>query len=331
MQLVKPSIEMLDTSDQLKLIELVGRTCYKSEDKIGEGTAEKFVAKLIERGHFAMIEFSNFIFEVSPHIYNWITSVEDHKYIRLTMDGRFLVSGSARAFIEFYLDTRHVSSATLIKALQEECLSLFKDIELDMSIRAAILPLSQQVRLISDETLKEHEYLIHFCFGYKVICNRGVTHEIVRHRPYSFAQESTRFCNYKGGVTFIIPPQVLIQEEFINTEVSYFHGKFEIENKSGSYHPDIMNGHWLEHMQACETAYQICINREWTPQQARGVLPIDLKTEINIYGNVKQWVHFFNLRCSPKAHPQMQEIANMIKEDLIEKDILEFEKGDVSC
>jgi len=326
MRLVKPSIAMLDTNNPIKLIEQVGRTCYKSEDKIAEGSATAFVQKLIDRGHFAMIEFSNFVMEVSPQAFNWVAGVMDRSYIKLTMENRFVISGNARAFIELHLNNMGVFSALFLKTLKDEHEKLFKSIDIDLNTRAALLPLMSQAKLIDEDSLVGTEYFIHKCFGYKVICNRGVTHEIVRHRPFSYAQESTRYCNYKGGVTFIIPLQVLIQEEFIDTEIICHHGLLETTNNTNRYYPDVMNCHWLEHMQACEIAYQIAIARKWTPQQARGVLPIDVKTEINIYGNVKQWAHFFTLRCSPKAHPQMQEVANMIKQDLVTKGILDLDK-----
>jgi thymidylate synthase (FAD) len=119
----------------------------------------------------------------------------------------------------------------------------------------------------------------------KVITNRGVTHEIVRHRLFSFAQESTRYVNYLEGDMEIIKP--VWWDESTRTTKKLF----------------------LEAIQGCEYVYKDLIRLGWKPQQAREVLPNALKTAINIKGNIREWRHFFSLRCSKAAHPQMRNIA----------------------
>lgn len=202
MQLVKPSIiRRWITIDPLETIESAGRTCYKSEKKSTEHSAEVFVRMLIERRHFAMLE--------------------------------------------------HASAS------------------------------------------------------YKVICDRGVSHEIVRHRLFSYAQESTRYCNYSGGVTFIIPPWLCELKQG------------SIKSCSDSMLAlDFIASNWVGHLLTCEETYQYLLNEDWTPQMARSVLPNALKTEIVITGNLREWRHFFHLRCAKTAHPQMQEIANMLLGDM---------------
>jgi thymidylate synthase (FAD) len=199
---MKPKVEFLWMTDKpLETIERAGRTCYKSEDKITENSAETFVRMLLRRGHHAMIE--------------------------------------------------HASAS------------------------------------------------------YKVICDRGVTHEIVRHRLFSYAQESIRYCNYKDGVTFIIPcwfPKEFNEGVYRDADVWATHWQREIAV-------------WLRHLYACESAY-IKLIEQWSPQQARSVLPNALKTEIVITGNLREWMHFFKLRTDKAAHPQMQEVANMLLEDI---------------
>ena len=144
----------------------------------------------------------------------------------------------------------------------------------------------------------------HASASYRVISDRGVTHEIVRHRLFSYAQESTRYCNYKGGVTFIIPPWLELEEgEYRNTDAFVFNTRKGIWS-------------WLEVLLHCEKTYTWLLANGQTPQQARSVLPNALKTEIVITGNLREWLHFFELRCAPTAHPQMQEIANMILSDI---------------
>jgi thymidylate synthase (FAD) len=207
MQLVKPSVQLLwATIDPLKTIEQAGRTCYKSEDKISEGSAEKFVRMLIDRGHEAMIE--------------------------------------------------HAS----------------------MSMR--------------------------------FICDRGVTHEIVRHRLFSYAQESTRYCNYKGGVTFIIP--CWMQDRLEEDTYLWEECTFSISRANGPLRGLMEEDEiWLSAMIKSENSYLDLVSANQTPQQARSVLPNSLKTEIVVTGNLREWRHFFMLRCAKAAHPQMREVAFM--------------------
>ena len=129
----------------------------------------------------------------------------------------------------------------------------------------------------------------------KVITNRGVTHEIVRHRLFSFAQESTRYCDYTAGK--------------FGGEMTYIKPVWWDEAKE---EPKVT---FMRSIAMAADEYQGLRKLGWSPQQAREVLPNALKTEINIKGNVREWRHFFMLRCSPKAHPQMQHIAiKMLKE-----------------
>lgn len=138
------------------------------------------------------------------------------------------------------------------------------------------------------ESVIEHEKVT-----VKIICDRGISHEIVRHRLASYSQESTRYCDYSGGVTFVIPPWV----DFEPGEYDYAKGIF---NKD-----DI----WFNTMTYAEESYKALIAYGWSPQQARSVLPNSLKTEIVMTCNLREWRLFFKLRTSTKAHPQMREIA----------------------
>ena len=133
---------------------------------------------------------------------------------------------------------------------------------------------------IGHESVLEHEKVTA-----RIICDRGVTHEIVRHRIGSYSQESTRYCDYnKAGDIIVIEPC------FWNNS----YPKYLI---------------WKRAMEDCEKAYNELIRLGATPQEARSVLPNSLKTEIVITYNLREWRHFFKLRCSKKAHPQMREVA----------------------
>ena len=184
-------IDELDGAGILKKIEKIARVCYKSEDKITEGSAEKMVKALITRGHEAMLE--------------------------------------------------------------------------------------------------------HFSFSVKFIVDRGVSHEIVRHRLASFAQESTRYCNYgkSDSITVIRP--------------CYF--------KEDT--PDMDN--WAESCMRAESTYLNLLKDGVTPEKARAVLPNSLKTEIVVTMNLRNWRHFFKLRAvgiTGAPHPQMLEVTVPLLKEL---------------
>lgn len=185
MKIVKPSYEIVTPIDRftvLRQIEAAGRTCYKSEEKITEDSASRFVKMVIKRGHHSVIE--------------------------------------------------------------------------------------------------------HFSFSVRFICDRGVSHEIVRHRLASYSQESTRYCNYSadkfgGEITVIEPPDITLEQAIA----------------------------WHGAMQQAECSYFDMITHGATPQIARSVLPNSLKTEIVMTANLREWRHFFMLRTDKAAHPQMRELA----------------------
>jgi thymidylate synthase (FAD) len=140
------------------------------------------------------------------------------------------------------------------------------------------------------------ERMLHQYETAKFIVDRGVSHEIVRHRPASYAQESTRYCNYTDGkfgneLTFIEPC-------FFATD-------------SGNYRA------WHTAMVLTEAAYVKLIAAGAKPQEARSVLPNSLKTELWMTANAKEWYHFFSLRCAPAAHPQMQQVAKQLQAQML--------------
>jgi len=151
-------------------------------------------------------------------------------------------------------------------------------------------------KFISGIIKRGHESVIeHESISVKIICDRGVTHEIVRHRLCAYSQESTRYCNYKGGVTFVIPPWMSIEpEEYLNNGV----GEGLVSEEFG----------WFSSMYAAEQSYIHLLSRGWSPQQARSVLPNSLKTEIVMTANIREWRHILKLRTSKAAHPQMREV-----------------------
>lgn len=212
MKFIEPSFEILSkdfTREKvLTTIECAARTCYKSEDKICEGSAVKLLNNLIKRGHEAMIEHAP-----------------------------------------------------------------------NLSVR--------------------------------VITCRGVTHEIVRHRLFSFAQESTRYVTYgQNGepMLFIIPcwiqdkdREILMEHEW-NWDM-WNDGRVGIPNSLS-----ITNSAFVGQLVSAEETYGLLLKEGWKPQQAREILPNAVKTEIVITGNIREWRNFFKLRTDSAAHPQMREI-----------------------
>lgn len=187
MKIIEPSVELIDIPSYQELvgkIEKAGRVCYKSEDKINEGSAEAFIRGIIKRGHEAVLEHS--------------------------------------------------------------------------SITA------------------------------KFICDRGVSHEIVRHRVASYCQESTRYCNYSKGD---------FGSEITVIEPCYLDKGYEAYDV------------WKKACERAELAYFDLLSLGCTAQEARAVLPNSLKTEVFMTANVREWRHFLRLRTSTAAHPQMREVS----------------------
>ena len=146
-----------------------------------------------------------------------------------------------------------------------------------------------------------HESVLeHSMLSVRFIVDRGVTHELVRHRLMAFSQESTRYCNYSVGVTFIIPPWV-----------DLIFGEYLLEREYNKSDFDLSDYQWMIHMLFSERAYLNLLKQGWSPQQARSVLPNSLKTEIVATANFREWRHIFKLRAvgtSGTPHPQMSEV-----------------------
>jgi len=145
-----------------------------------------------------------------------------------------------------------------------------------------------------------HSVIEHASATVRIITNRGVTHELVRHRLASYSQESTRYCNYGGD------HMVFIRNHKCSKEVL---GTWEREGVSASEYPDFL---WLQSVSAAEDDYNWLISYGWKPEDARGILPNDLKTEIVMTANMREWRHVIKLRGSKAAHPQIREIAHML-------------------
>lgn len=150
----------------------------------------------------------------------------------------------------------------------------------------------QAGEFIEELIARRHESVIeHVSITFRIVCDRGVSHELVRHRIASYSQESTRYCDYSGELTVIMPTDI-----------------FEAKHRSEI---------WYGMMQAAERAYQKMREQGVPPETARSVLPNSLATEIVATMNLRQWRHFIKMRAdNSRAHPDMRRVAKMIKRKL---------------
>ena len=295
MELINPSVEMINERDIYKRIEIAGRTCYKSEDKIKEDSAKKFVKAMIKSNHTAMLEHASLVFQVDSYLI-WDTIKRfNRRYLNMTeclytnrnsqTNRRLLVSGNIRAINES--KNRFLLKA-MVDAGYEDAVYSYDKIELDKDYNADI----KVVDIMSIEHIQSEEILNHYYPSFRCITDRAVTHEMVRHRSASFAQESQRYVNYekKGRVEFIKP---------------YW---FD----SASYKEKLL---FKLSLQNSEGIYKELIEAGLKPQEARGVLPNATKTEIVMTAPMYEWQHFLNLRyfgTTGAPHPDIKKIASYI-------------------
>lgn len=317
MKIVNPSVEIMrtgfETVDQItpeQFIEKVGRTCYKSEDRITEDSAAKFVSNLIERGHEAMIEHWNLIFKTNGGTYqdfkadlnlllegsNIPLTERLRPYLKFTDcdiddgDIRYIVSGNMRAWRDFAK-----ACVTGFGLIPQYMWGMVRNYPLFFPEYQTYIPETFTNNLfmpVSVNDLNSFERTIHQDITMKFICDRGVSHEIVRHRVASFAQESTRYCNYG--------------KDKFGKEITVVRPSW---GRTASVDFD-----WMKACGDAESAYFALLDKGCTPQEARSVLPNSLKTEIIVTMNLDGWNHFFDLRCAEGAHPDMKTVATMAKD-----------------
>lgn len=319
MKIIDAGYEILDTlngEEILKKIERVARVCYKSEDKITEGSAEKMVRALVKSEHFAMLEHGEAILEVDHHTYEdlrWVLSELSERcgeapMLRLTslkLSRRDIVSGNMRAWLEFFTlccnNSVGVNTVLFDVFSQMRYFPIFEAIQKRLEENEELsYTTGGEVRELFYRDLSYEEMLVHYDFTVKFICDRGVSHEIVRHRVASYAQESTRYCNYSkgnvGDVTFIRP-------------CFFTENSVEMDN-------------WVDSCMKAEQLYKDFILIGRTPQEARSILPNSLKTEVVMTANLREWRHFLSLRAcgsTGKPHPQMLEVAVPLLKELRER------------
>lgn len=275
MKLIESSVQIIKEKDPYKMIELAGRTCYKSEDKITEDSAKEFVDRMIKLGHGAMLEHGTVYLDLpnSAGDYDLVPFFASNKYSKIN-----IVSLEDR--VHNYITTNF---RVLVENFTEDSISYILQYQC--------------------EPTEYHEKRI----TAKFICDRGVSHEFVRHRVFSFAQESTRYCNYSkdkfnNEIVFIIPSWA---------EVNKF-GEIVADDNECFYH-------FKRSLEFAESNYFTLLNNGWKPQQARQVLPNATKTELVMTGFESDWEHFLSLRTSKNAHPDAQQLSLKLRELLYDE------------
>jgi len=298
-----------DEESILKTIEKAGRTCYRSEDKIDNTSSIKFFKMIIKRGHTSVLEHSNICYftshkekDTSTNILTCSKSFEErllslyenigddgsHFRIRTINGNKIIIAGNVRGFRNILRKRDLPYDAKFLKTRYP---ALFKDIEceeLDESVDLKnFYSFKEKEQLF--ETLNDNELDLPM-FLFTFITDRGITHEIVRHRSLQLSQESTRYVNYKDKEIEFISPNIQINNQRLPNE-------------------------WKTHLGNCSKLYNNLIEKGWSPQFARSVLPNSLSSKITVSGRLSAWKHFIKLRTDRSAHPQIQWIARCVKDE----------------
>jgi thymidylate synthase (FAD) len=291
-RLIKPKVEIINQEPGVeglfKHMELCARTCYKSEDKITEDSARKFIDNVIvARGHTAMLEHGTVYLKI-PYGIMYDTGYFSNEAIATKyIDNPYSIVQNSQIY-----DYWCVTSNYRV---------LLQNGWLD-DLQYLCEPTEYHVRRIT----------------VRFICDMGVAREFCRHRVFSFAQESTRYCNYSKAkfgkeLNCIIPCwyKNMFEGNSYNIELCHTYDLTISEGLSRT------EAAWIQAMCEAESTYFGLLTEGEPAQQARNVLPLALKTELIMTGTDEQWAGFFNLRCARDAHPQARELAIELRDRMI--------------
>lgn len=341
MKIIKPEARIIPKGNSpYKFIEMIGRTCYKSLDKITDDSAVKFVKGLVDRKHYAMLEhywvhiiINALQSDVEEALERYAEDLrlyggvsEFDKFVQVTGLNRTYVSAPLRVFLEFdekvdMFTHRNNHNYSVIDRAMADISRKFPEL-LDTE-KWYIDEDYEPVEVLEEDEFIEsmqndfedcgyactvQEPMKHRTHTVLFICDRGVSHEFVRHRVCNFAQESTRYCNYSkdkfGSEITVIKPCFFDRNPDTPDNVLW----------DNSCYTD-----WLRSCEESEQAYFRMIKKGATPQEARSVLPNSLKTELIITANEAEWQHIIDLRfngVTGAPHPQMKEAMSKIVENL---------------
>ena len=279
MKLIKQSFEILEQKDFSligikKFIERCGRVCYKSEDRITDDSYEKFVNMLVKRDHARPLEFGTVHLKISSGMLfeEFLQDLVDYKLYN-------------PAWIKY----KELPEYTYITTNYRHYLQIIKK-----------CPYIAEYFTEQDNCYYPSRYTVH------MVLSRGIMDEFRTHVGLSHLAESTRYCNYSkdkfdNQITFIQPSWIILDKEIapIN-ELCLLSGQYDRENPNLRYLASLVDANY---------AYVLLLNKGWTPQQARDVLPLSVKSELISCGFEDAWENFFYRRCANDAHPMAREIA----------------------
>ncbi len=279
MKIVTPKTEIwgmcpTDMDEAILWIERAGRTCYRSEDKIVEGSGAKFVGNIIKRGHLSVIEHSNLV----------IRSNESFKFPKNTLDA---IRGSYESkFLYFEVQDDHVFIGGNFRAWMEELnIPTIEDL-FNHPLRTGFSMVRNHNHIPRDLKAVSAEFLT----------DRAVTHEFVRHRPCSFSQESQRYCSYKKHLEVILPEHYAdIPKTKDNAQMNRYQG-------------------WVQAMEYVEKTYHKLLELGERAEQARSVLPNSTATKIVCTATAREWDHIFAMRTQAAAYPAIRSLINPVKQ-----------------
>lgn len=318
MRLIKPSFQIIEQSSGIegvyKQIELVGRTCYKSEDKIAEDSAKPFIDRMIKSQHYAMLEHGTVYLKIP---YNLI-----HRFTHIGLCDKYIRNPYSRCNVGYEITEKALNFRSEFGSQVTEFLAV------TTNLRVLIENGWENDLQYLCEPTDYHERRV----AVKFVCDRGVSHEFVRHRVFSFAQESTRYCNYckdKFGneLTYICPCWLdydKVQElvKIANKDNKEIYRMGHDESLDMEYRGLCS---FIYDMSNHEHGYLFQISCGWKPQEARAVLPNALKTELVMTGFVSDWEHFFDLRAlgtTGAPHPQAKELAEPLMKEFERRGLL---------
>ena len=304
MKLINSSFEIItpesySLDNVFKMIELCGRCCYHSYDKITPDSSTKFVDRMIKSGHLSSLEHGTI-------------------YLYREFDGNKLAEQDYDGWTQMYVNNPY--SVISIMYRTDGVYQVYVTTNYRVIVENA---LEDDLQYIVDQPMDHHErrYTVRF------VCDRGVSHEFVRHRHFSFSQESTRYCNYSkdkfgNEIAFIKPCWLDIRDTDEGREVTR-NWNFDILDgcsiiaEEGEF--DDARDVFLTSLNVAEHCYLELLQKGWKPQQARAVLPNALKTELIMTGFSSDWEHFFDLRDDSRAHPDAQKLAKPLHEEFINR------------
>ena len=335
MKIIEPSYQILRRKhiSHLKRIESAARVAYKSEDRITDDSAKPFCDSLLKKEHYPVFEFANIHIKFNgfltfedakniayrQYVSDFAMMAKSFPHLNVTekleithnvgLQKVVYISGTVRAFAEALNKPLSVAAqystnliwATLVdfyhKYAEEHglpvgiprkiecCPTWYNRVEF-VSVRAEDIL----------HSLDLHEQENHLMVPVHFICSRAISHELVRHRPCSFIQQSQRYCNYSNNK--------------FGREITFI--------KPSAFFPDSSPEYsvWEKSMQSAENAYMEMLDKGCTPQAARNVLPNSCATEITVYATLKEWKHILSLRTIPAADPAMKQLMLPLNQKL---------------